>query len=244
VDAAARCLLATGGWKEMNFRSRAIYSSFLSNLLGMDWRYGALHFMQHLLDGDCAIDHYQWAMQAGVTHCVDKSWTRIYNPGEAAIARCDPEAKFIKRWLPELADVEIDKLGGNLEMYGYPAPILNYKEARQRRVKQLEHQRSVFRSSENILPYLAKMPELPIPFGLEIGTEAWMSEHNPSLFPPALDLEASQGSNLRTWLVASIEIQPHKSSSLKKTEPKQSSQKSKKVLAQKKEVNTGQLSLF
>jgi len=39
VDAAARCLQATGGWKQLNFRVRAIYSSFLSNLLGMDWRY-------------------------------------------------------------------------------------------------------------------------------------------------------------------------------------------------------------
>ncbi|WP_197984943.1 deoxyribodipyrimidine photo-lyase [Leptolyngbya sp. Cla-17] len=70
VDAAARCLKATGGWLALNFRSRALYSSFLSNLLGMDWRYGALHFMRHLIDGDCPIDHYQWAMQAGVTHCI------------------------------------------------------------------------------------------------------------------------------------------------------------------------------
>ncbi|MCJ2544212.1 deoxyribodipyrimidine photo-lyase [Thermostichus vulcanus] len=78
VDAAARCLLTTGGYRSLNFRVRAIYASFLSNLLGMDWRYGALHFMRHLIDGDCPIDHYQWAMQAGVTHCVDKPWTRIY----------------------------------------------------------------------------------------------------------------------------------------------------------------------
>ncbi|PZO55448.1 MAG: hypothetical protein DCF15_10520 [Phormidesmis priestleyi] len=32
VDAAARCLLATGGWLALNFRVRAIYASFLSNL--------------------------------------------------------------------------------------------------------------------------------------------------------------------------------------------------------------------
>lgn len=48
VDAAARCLLATGGWQAFNFRIRGCYASFLSNLLGMDWRYGALHFMRHL----------------------------------------------------------------------------------------------------------------------------------------------------------------------------------------------------
>ena len=49
VDAAARCLLETGGWKALNFRIRALHSSFLSNLVGMDWRYGALHFMRHLI---------------------------------------------------------------------------------------------------------------------------------------------------------------------------------------------------
>ena len=53
------------GWLALNFRVRAIYASFLSNLIGMDWRYGALHFMRHLIDGDCPIDHYQWAQQAG-----------------------------------------------------------------------------------------------------------------------------------------------------------------------------------
>ena len=63
VDAVARCLQATGGWQGLNFRSRAIYSSFLSNLLGIDWRFGALHFMRHLIDGDCPIDHYKWAMR-------------------------------------------------------------------------------------------------------------------------------------------------------------------------------------
>jgi deoxyribodipyrimidine photo-lyase len=253
VDAAARCLLATGGWKELNFRSRAIYSSFLSNLLGMDWRYGALHFMQHLLDGDCAIDHYQWAMQAGVTHCVDKSWTRIYNPGAVAIARCDPEAKFIKRWLPELENVPIDQLGDNLERYGYPPPILDYKDSRKKRVIQLERQRSIFRCSENILPYLARMPEFPIPFSLSVDRDRveWISESNPTLFPEALDLESlepSQALNLRSWLMAHVEIQPHKTGSLKSKKDR-SSQPNKKSVEPKTTNNNKsdkafQLSLF
>lgn len=253
VDAAARCLLATGGWKELNFRSRAIYSSFLSNLLGMDWRYGALHFMQHLLDGDCAIDHYQWAMQAGVTHCVDKSWTRIYNPGEVAIARCDPEGKFIKRWLPELSEVPIEKLGGNLQMFGYPAPMLDYKQARQKRVKQLERQRLIFRNQENVLPYLARMPEFPIPFARQDLNEGadWIGDRNPSLFPQALDLDildAEQAANLRTWLVAHVEIKPHKPSSLKPKEEnsfsKSSQKTSNKKAKPKEEGKAVQLSLF
>ncbi|NEP62488.1 MAG: deoxyribodipyrimidine photo-lyase, partial [Symploca sp. SIO2G7] len=136
VDAAARCLRATGGYLSLNFRSRAIYSSFLSNLLGVDWRYGALHFMRHLIDGDCPIDHYQWAMQSGVTHCVDKTWTRIYNPQQLAVDRCDPRGDFIKRWVPELAHLSPEQLGAPPPTQGYPAPISDYRQMRSHRAKQ------------------------------------------------------------------------------------------------------------
>jgi len=218
IDAAARCLTATGGWKGLNFRSRAIYASFLSNLLGIDWRYGALHFMRHLLDGDCAIDHYQWAMQSGVTHCLDKSWTRIYHPGQVAIARCDPEGKFIKQWLPELADIPAGKLAEAT------IPIINYQKARQKRVKQLERQRAEFRQQQNIIPYLAHLPKSFLPFGADYVAcdVSWVLELKQELFPKAVDLEIADpiqsivlSQVLRTWLVAHVEIQPHRSKSQK-----------------------------
>lgn len=217
VDAAARCLQATGGWKELNFRSRALYSSFLSNLLGMDWRYGALHFMRHLIDGDCPIDHYQWAMQAGVTHCIDKTWTRIYNPEQTAVDRCDPDGAFIKRWVPELAHLPPERLGSPPPTRGYPAPILDYKHARQRRVKQLETQRQKFLTQDNIVPYLGRLPADLTPFGSDRypSDTRWASCPNPDLFPAALDLEAldsEQAQALRTWFVAHVEIPPRKPS--------------------------------
>lgn len=213
VDAAARCLQATGGYLALNFRTRAIYASFLSNLGGIDWRYGALHFMRHLIDGDCPIDHYQWAMQSGVTHCVDKTWTRIYNPGQVAIDRCDPEGAFIKRWVPELADVPADQLGSPPNWSGYPAPILNYKSARQRRVKQLEAQRGQFLNASNLLPFLAPMPELLTPFGSELygGEVTWASGPTETLFPPPLplaNLDPDQAQALRTWFVAHVNVVP------------------------------------
>ncbi|NEQ29291.1 MAG: hypothetical protein F6K28_62265 [Microcoleus sp. SIO2G3] len=165
VDAAARCLLATVYWQAFNFRTRACYASFLSNLLGMDWRYGALHFMRHLIDGDCPIDHYQWAMQAGITSAIDKSWTRIYNPGQAAVAsvalrrnRFDPQGQFIKRWVPELRHLRPDQLGASPPTKGYPAPILDYKQARAQRVEQLQRQRQIFTQQGDIVPYLAPLP--------------------------------------------------------------------------------------
>ena len=214
VDAAARCLLETGGWKQLNFRVRAIYASFLSNLLGMDWRYGALHFMRHLLDGDCPIDHYQWAMQAGVTHCANKAWTRIYNPEQAAVDRCDPEGLFIKRWLPELAHLPPDQLGRPPRLKDYPPPILNYRAARQQRVDQLQRQRQTFLNQENVVPWLARLPSSLEPFGRDqvpSSDVSWSHTADGPLFPPPLnleDLDLDQAKALRTWFVAHVEITP------------------------------------
>jgi deoxyribodipyrimidine photo-lyase len=226
IDAAARCLQLTGGWKQLNFRSRAIYSSFLTNLLSMDWRLGALHFMRHLIDGDCPIDHYQWAMQAGVTHCVDKSWTRIYNPEQVAVDRCDPEGRFIKRWVPEVEHLPPELLGAPPPLRNYPAPILSYRQARQRRVKQLERQRQ-FRQQENIVPFLARLPESLVPFGSErFNSEiSWAQSPHLELFPAALDLEQldlQQSILLRTWFVAHVEIKPHQSSYRQKSSRRRS----------------------
>lgn len=225
VDAAARCLEATGGWKQLNFRVRAIYSSFLSNLLQMDWRFGALHFMRHLIDGDCPIDHYQWAMQAGVTHCVDKTWTRIYNPQQVAVDRCDPEGLFIKRWVPEVAHLSPAELGAPPPLKNYPRPLLNYRAARQQRVKQLEQQRATFMHQTNVLPYLAKLPESLVPFGADrISSEVgWASLPNAALFPVSLDLEQldlAQAVALRTWFTAHVNIQPHRSPQRNRKKPR------------------------
>ncbi|MEM9814837.1 MAG: deoxyribodipyrimidine photo-lyase [Cyanobacteria bacterium P01_D01_bin.6] len=215
VDAAARCLNATGGWQALNFRSRAIYASFLSNLLGMDWRFGALHFMRHLIDGDCPIDHYQWAMQSGVTHCLDKTWTRIYNPGQMAVDRCDPEGAFIKHWVPELAHLDPAQLGCPPPMKGYPTPILDYRQARQKRVEQLEKQRGRFLNRANVVPYLAPLPVDLRPFGSDRHTSEvnWAQLPTTTLFPAALDLttlDAQQAIALRSWFVAHVNITPPK----------------------------------
>jgi deoxyribodipyrimidine photo-lyase len=183
----------------------------------MDWRYGALHFMRHLIDGDCPIDHYQWAMQAGVTHCVDKTWTRIYSPEQVAIDRCDPDGAFIKRWLPELKHLPPKCLGSPPLLQGYPAPVLNYKQARKQRVKQLEQQRQRFLGLENVVPHLSRLPENLLPFGAERfeSEVSWATTAERELFPPPLDLDAidpEQAKALRTWFVAHVDIKPRKTS--------------------------------
>ena len=208
VDAAARCLQATGGWLALNFRVRAIYSSFLCNLLGMDWRYGALHFMRHLIDGDCPIDHYQWAQQSGVTHCLNQAWTRIYNPEQEAIDRCDPQGNFVHRWVPELAHLKPEQLGVPPKTKGYPTPILNYAEARARRADRLQNLRHDVIHAPNVLPLVTRMPKDVTPFGADLfpSDVSWANADVDELYPTALnldDMDSYQSKQLRTWFVVS-----------------------------------------
>ena len=193
VDAAARCLQAEGGWLELNFRSRAMHASFLTNLCGIDWRYGALHYMRHLIDGDCPIDHYQWAMQAGVTYHGARAWTRIYHPGQVAVNRCDPHGLFIRRWLPELQALTNDQLGSPPLTADYPAPILDYDSARRLRVETLEAQRLRI---GDVQAAMARLPRHLHPFGYERIAEAdvawadlWAQQPDAELQPRAVNLE-------------------------------------------------------
>ena len=193
VDAAARCLQAEGGWLELNFRSRAIYASFLSNLCGIDWRFGALHYMRHLIDGDCPIDHYQWAMQAGVTYHGSKAWTRIYHPGQVAVDRCDPQGLFIRRWLPELRGLTNDQLGAPPAMADYPAPVLDYEQSRRLRLESLEGQRLQI---GDVQAAMARLPRHLHPFGYQriagcdvAWADVWSHQPPSALQPSAVDLE-------------------------------------------------------
>ncbi|MEL6814894.1 MAG: FAD-binding domain-containing protein [Cyanobacteria bacterium J06598_3] len=241
VDAAAKCLQATGGWLALNFRVRAIYASFLSNLIGMDWRYGALHFMRHLIDGDCPIDHYQWAQQAGVTHCLNKAWIRIYNPCQEAIDRCDPQGKFVHQWLPELAHLSPEQLGQPTQVKGYPAPILDYTEARNRRARLIDEQRHDIIHSPNILSLITRLPEDVTPFGAELfpSEVSWAKQPITSLYPTALDLDTldkQQVRDLRTWFVAH--------GSWLSNPKRQQTAKRKNKQKRKATVDDGQLSLL
>jgi deoxyribodipyrimidine photo-lyase len=98
VDAGMRELWHTG-W--MHNRVRMIVASFLCKNLRYHWLHGARWFWDTLLDADLANNSQGWQWTAG-TGCDAAPYFRIFNPVTQA-ERFDPQARYIKRWIPELA---------------------------------------------------------------------------------------------------------------------------------------------
>jgi deoxyribodipyrimidine photo-lyase len=99
IDAGMR-QLAAQGW--MHNRARLLTASFLVKDLGLDWRLGARHFLDLLLDGDIANNSGNWQWVAGTGN--DTRPNRTFNPIRQAL-RFDPDGTYVRRWLPELASV-------------------------------------------------------------------------------------------------------------------------------------------
>jgi deoxyribodipyrimidine photo-lyase len=100
VDAAMRQLLHEG-W--MHNRARLLTASFLTKTLYTDWRVGARHFLDLLVDGDIANNQLNWQWVAGTGN--DTRPNRVLNPLTQA-RRFDPHGEYVRRWLPELAAVQ------------------------------------------------------------------------------------------------------------------------------------------
>ena len=135
VDACMRCLVATG---YINFRMRAMVVSFFTFNLWQDWR--ELHFLaRQFLDYEPGIHYPQIQMQSGTTGI---NTIRIYSPIKNSEEH-DAEGIFIKKWLPELAEVPVNLLHEPWKMNDmeqqfynciigndYPAPIVDIDETR------------------------------------------------------------------------------------------------------------------
>ncbi|MEC5398437.1 cryptochrome/photolyase family protein [Uliginosibacterium sp. H1] len=139
VDAAMRQINQTG---YMHNRLRMIVASFLTKDLGIHWLRGERYFALHLNDYDLAANNggWQWAASTG---CDAQPYFRIFNPFSQS-EKFDPQGRFIRRYLPELARVPDRYLHAPWQMPAseqsacgcvigrdYPAPLVDHAVARE-----------------------------------------------------------------------------------------------------------------
>jgi deoxyribodipyrimidine photo-lyase len=104
VDANMRELAATGF---MSNRGRQNVASFLTKNLGINWQMGAEWFESLLIDYDVCSNWGNWNYTAGVGN--DARGFRFFNIIKQA-KDYDPEGKYVKHWLPELANIPAAKV--------------------------------------------------------------------------------------------------------------------------------------
>lgn len=112
------------GW--MHNRARMMVANFLIKDLLMDWRMGEKFFMEYLLDYDEVVNTGNWQWNASVGP--DPKPLRIFNPILQA-KKFDPEATFIKRYIPELKNIPAEHLHDPINnKLNYHPPIVNHYE--------------------------------------------------------------------------------------------------------------------
>ena len=150
LDAGMRELWHTG-W--MHNRVRMLVASFLVKHLRIHWRHGEAWFWDTLVDADLANNAASWQWVAGCG--ADAApYFRIFNPTLQA-RKFDPNGAYIRRWVPELAQVpdqylaepwtmpplEREAIGLRLGET-YPFPIVDHATARKEALAALDQMKS------------------------------------------------------------------------------------------------------
>ena len=129
-----RQLLQSTGW--MHNRLRMVTAMFLTKNLLIDWRLGEQHFMPS--PGRSAIwpannGGWQWSASTGTDAA---PYFRVFNPLSQS-KKFDPDGTFIRRFVPELADVEGPAIHDPSQLpellrstLDYPRPIVDLATTR------------------------------------------------------------------------------------------------------------------
>ena len=138
VDAGMREMNQTG---YMHNRARLITANFMNRMLGLDWREGEKYYATQLTDYDPAVNNgnWQWIASTGVDP--KPYFQRLFNPWLQS-KKFDVDCEYIKKWIPSLKDIpnkelhEWDKYCSkyDLKEIDYVAPVVNYKQAREKSV--------------------------------------------------------------------------------------------------------------
>lgn len=132
----------------MHNRVRMIVASFLTKDLCWDWRAGYDHFRRYLVDHDTANDNggWQWAASTGTDA---QPYFRVFNP-QTQGERHDPDARYIKRYIPELEAVPPATVHSWPDLSPkertelapeYPAPIVDHQSRREEAIAMFEKAR-------------------------------------------------------------------------------------------------------
>ena len=139
VDAGMRQLVETG---YMHNRVRLITASFLTKICGIDWRIGEKWFAQHLIDYDPIINNGNWQWVAG-GGADSQPFFRVFNPWLQQ-AKFDKDALYIKQYLPELKNIEPEKIHKMEKINDlYIKQIVDYSEIKE---VTLEKYRAIFKN--------------------------------------------------------------------------------------------------
>lgn len=141
VDAGMRELNTTG---HQHNRIRMLCSSVLTKYFLIDWRWGMKYYYQHLVDADVFSNTAGWGFASSTGADAVPYFRAPFNPFIQS-KKFDPQAVYIKRWIPELANVEPSDIHSwfdpvkrekymNASNFTYPAPILDHQEASRRAV--------------------------------------------------------------------------------------------------------------
>lgn len=122
VDAAMR-YYRQYGW--LNFRSRAMITSFAVHALRLPWQSVQYELAKFMIDYVPGINTTQVQMQTGVT---GMNTIRVYSPMKQMVDH-DADALFIKRHVTELQDFSAADITSfqTKSLGSYPSPIIDFK---------------------------------------------------------------------------------------------------------------------
>jgi deoxyribodipyrimidine photo-lyase len=133
VDAGMRQLVAEG-W--MHNRARLIVGHLLVKTLYVDWRLGAQHFADLLVDCDTSNNTMNWQWVAGTG--TDSRYNRTFNVDSQA-KRYDPRGDYVRRYVPELRGIDGPAVhrpwllpDDVRQALDYPDPIVDVAEGNRR----------------------------------------------------------------------------------------------------------------